>query len=268
MRPSALDWRGHGRIRYHAAPVEPDEPIALRAYSALADQFAALAPTKAENAYIEQPAMRAVLGDVHGLDVLDAGCGPGILLHWLVSGGVRSATGIDVTPRMLELARERAPKARLLVADLAKRLPLADDAFDLVASSLTIDYVRDWSVPLSEFRRVLRPGGQLVFSVQHPTASLAWYQPPSAFGIHYVESEWRGFGGEPITVPDYYRSFDEIVNPVLRAGFRLERLIEAKPIAELRELDRAAYDKYSHRPTFVVLEAMAPEAPASTLHTP
>jgi hypothetical protein len=44
-----------------------------------------------------------------------------------------------------------------------------------------------------------------------PTASLAWYGPPSGFGVHYVKSEWRGFGGEPITVPDYHRSFDELI---------------------------------------------------------
>ncbi len=61
--------------------MEPDEPIALRAYSDLADHFSAVAPTKAENAYIEQPAMRAALGDVRGLDILDAGCGPGILIE-------------------------------------------------------------------------------------------------------------------------------------------------------------------------------------------
>lgn len=236
-------------------PVEPDEPIALRAYSALADQFSALAPTKAENAFIEQPAMRAALADVRGLDVLDAGCGPGILLEYLVGQGVRSATGIDVTPRMLELARERAPEAKLLLADLARPLPFGDDAFDTIASSLSLDYVRDWTTPLMEFRRVLRPGGRLVFSVQHPTASLAWYRPDEAFGVHYVESEWRGFGGEAITVPDYYRSFDEIINPVVEAGFQITRLTETKPIAALRDAQPAAYDKYSRRPTFMVIEA-------------
>jgi SAM-dependent methyltransferase len=235
--------------------VKPDDPIALSAYSALADQFSALAPTKAENAYIEQPAMRAALGDVRGLDVLDAGCGPGILLEFLIGHGVRSATGADVTPRMLELASERAPQATLLLADLAEPLPIPDHEFDVIASSLALDYVRDWSTPLAEFRRVLRPGGHRVFSVQHPTASLAWYGPPSGFGVHYVESEWRGFGGEPIIVPDYYRSFDELINPVLSAGLRIERLTETQPIAALRSIDPDAFEKYSRRPTFMVIEA-------------
>jgi len=243
-------------------PVDPNEPIARRAYTALADQFSALAPSKAENAYIEQPAMRASLGDVRGLDVLDAGCGPGILLAWLIGHGARSATGIDVTPRMLELAHQRAPEATLLLGDLAQPLPLPDDAFDVVASSLALDYVPDWTTPLSEFRRLLRARGRLVFSVQHPTASLAWYQPDSAFGVHYVESEWTGFGGEPITVPDYYRSLEEIINPVLRAGFRLEGVTETKPIEALREVDPGAFDKYSRKPTFLVIEAQLAGEPA------
>lgn len=158
---------------------------------------------------------------------------------------------------MLELARERAAQATLLLADLGQPFTIPDDAFDLVASSLALDYVRDWSTPLSEFHRVLRSAGRLVFSVQHPTGSLAWYQPPSAFGVQYVESEWRGFGGEPITVPNYYRSFDEIVNPVVAAGFRIDRLTDTRPTAALREVDPDAFDKYSRKPTFMVIQATA-----------
>ena len=97
----------------------------------------------------------------------------------------------------------------------------------------------------------------MVFSVQHPLGSFAWYQPPSAFGVQYVESEWRGFGDTPITVPDYYRSVDEIINPVIRAGFRIDQVTETKPIAALRAVDPDAFDKYSVKPTFMVIQASA-----------
>ena len=65
-----------------------------------------------ENAYIEQPAVRAALGGVRGLDILDAGCGLGILIEYLIGRGAGSVTGVDVTPRMVELAHERAPQAK------------------------------------------------------------------------------------------------------------------------------------------------------------
>ncbi|OAI40518.1 hypothetical protein AYO38_05795 [bacterium SCGC AG-212-C10] len=232
---------------------ENERPIALDAYTKLAEPFAAVITTKAENAYIEQPAMRAALGDVRGLDVLDAGCGPGVLVEYLLNQGAR-VTGFDVTPRMIELARERnGDRATLFVGDMAQPLALPDTLFDVIASSLAIDYVRDWRGPLAVFMRLLRPGGRFVFSVQHPMGSFAWYKPPTPFGMHYVEAEWRWEGLDPVVVPDYYRSFEEIVNPVLASGFVLERVIETQPIEALREVDPVRYEKYTHKATFMVL---------------
>jgi hypothetical protein len=56
---------------------DPDAPVALEAYEALARRYSDIAETKAENGYNEHPAMRAQLGAVKGLRVVDAGCGPG-----------------------------------------------------------------------------------------------------------------------------------------------------------------------------------------------
>lgn len=235
----------------------PREPIARAAYDELASRYAALAEGKAENGYNEHPAMRAQIGDVHGRDVLDAGCGPGFLVRHLQDAGAASVVGFDVSEKMITLARERAhPGTRLFVGDLAAPQPgLADASMDLVVSSLAIDYVRDWSTPLSEFRRVLRSGGRLVMSVQHPMGSYKWFQPPSAFGVHLCEATWSGFGGEPVVVPDYYRSFEEIVTPVLAAGFVLVSLKETRPVPELEAVDPRRYRKGMAFPTFMVIEA-------------
>ena len=152
--------------------MDEDRPIALDAYEALAGRYSELAPEKAENGYIEHPAMRAQLGDVRGKSVLDAGCGPGILAAWLVEQGA-DVTAFDISPTMIGLAQQRLQgRAPAFIADLAAPLPsLHDGTFDIVASSLALGYVRDWSVPLGEFRRVLRSGGRLVFSVQHPLSA-------------------------------------------------------------------------------------------------
>lgn len=250
-----------------------ETPLALVAFEELAERFSERAETKAENACIEQPAMRALIGDVRGADVLDAGCGPGILARYLVDSGAR-VTAFDVSPKMIALARRRLaePEGRriadpaaphvadpvaLHVADLAKPLEFVTDAaFDLVVSSLAIDYVRDWSVPLAEFRRALRPGGRLVMSVQHPLGAYLWYQPPSALGVHVVRATWRGFGGDPVVVPDHYRSIEEILNPILEAGFTLRRIVEARPVPELAEINPEHYEKYTKTPTFLLIDAV------------
>lgn len=232
-------------------------PIALAAYDALAERYAAIAETKAENGYNEHPAIRGVIGDVAGLHILDAGCGPGFLSRDLLDKGAASATAFDVSPNMVEIAkRTTAGRANCFVADLAQPLTnLEDQSFDLIVSSLAIDYVRDWSVPLSEFSRVLKPGGRLVMSVQHPMGAYEWYQPPSAFGVHLCSAIWSGFGGDPVEVHDYYRSFDEIVNPILKAGFQLQGIHETKPVETLKKLNPRKYEQNSLFPSFMILEA-------------
>jgi SAM-dependent methyltransferase len=236
---------------------EDDRPIALDAYERLAHGYAARAATKAENGYNEQPAMRRRLGALAGLTMLDAGCGPGFLVAHALEHGAAEVVGFDVSPTMVALARQRAgDRARLFVGDLAKPRPELDSGhFDIVASSLAIDYVRDWSTPLREFSRVLKSGGRLVMSVQHPMGSYKWFAPPSAFGVHYCEAPWRGFTNEPVIVPDFYRSVEEVINPVLAAGFVLTGVEETKPLPELAAIDPRKYAQGSAFPTFLILDA-------------
>lgn len=231
---------------------EGQGPIALEAYEKLAEAFARLAPSKAENAYIEQPAMRRSVGDVRGLKIFEAGCGPGILAEYLVHEGAK-VVGFDVSPKMVELARARVPKnATFFVADMAKALPIDQNGqFDMVVASLAIDYVKDWSVPLTEFCRLLKPKGKFIFTIQHPLGSWNWYKPECAFGVQYVEASWKGFTDQPVTMPDYYRSFEEVINPLIKAGFKILKVEDLRPIDALRTLDPYKFGKFSKLASFM-----------------
>jgi ubiquinone/menaquinone biosynthesis C-methylase UbiE len=107
-----------------------------------------------------EAALRA-LGDGPG-DVLDAGAASGRLAAELERRGW-SVTGIDVSPEMIALARERVPRATLEVARL-ERLPFPDSSFDAAAATGVIEYVDDVGVALRELHRVLRPGGRAAIS--------------------------------------------------------------------------------------------------------
>ena len=48
------------------------------------------------------------------------------------------------------------------------------------------------------------------------------------------------------------------MNPVVGAGFRIEQLTDTKPVADLRQVDPDAFEKYSRKPTFMVIEAILP----------
>lgn len=231
-----------------------NKPIALDVYEKIAESFSKLAPQKAENAYIEQPGMRKAIGGVKGKKILEAGCGPGILAEYLVHEGAK-VVGFDVSPKMVELAKIRVPQnAVFFVADMAMELPLVEkEQFDMAVASLSIDYIKDWSKPLSEFYRLLKPKGKLVFTIQHPLGSWNWYKPVSAFGVQYVEAQWKDFSEKPVVMPDYYRSFSEVINPIIEAGFRILKVEDLKPIDALRMLDPYKFGKYSKLATFMCI---------------
>ncbi len=102
-----------------------------------------------------------------GRDVLEIGCGAGLDLVRFARGGAR-ATGIDIAPRALELARRycvvAGVKATLFEAD-GSRLPFGDGRFDLVYCHGVLPFARDPAAIVAEGCRVLRVGGTAIFMV-------------------------------------------------------------------------------------------------------
>lgn len=112
-----------------------------------------------------------VLRDSRGGDLLDAGCGPGVLLRHLVD--TRPAdfrmTGCDQSAAMIKVARERLADAadlRLTVADIEK-LPFPEGSFDVVVAMGVLEYT-DARRALRELARVIRPGGLVVVTMLNP----------------------------------------------------------------------------------------------------
>ena len=95
---------------------------------------------------------------------LDLGCGTGycteqLQQRWPSAHGL----GLDLAEGMLAFARTRCAEISYVCAD-AEQLPLRDNSQDLVFSSLALQWCADFSSVLSEIKRVLKPGGLLLFS--------------------------------------------------------------------------------------------------------
>ena len=211
------------------------KPLGQRSFETFAHRYASLAPTKPHNAYYERPATLSLLPEVEGRRVLDAGCGPGHYTRELLARGAE-VVAVDVTPEMVELARaEVGDRAVVLRADLAEPLDFAADGeFALVVAPLVLDSIGDWRPVFREFSRVLEPGGHLVFSCGHPMSDHRLVRrkvdPGSDyFRTEYFAMEWTGFGEPKPTIHSYRRSLGETLNPVIEAGFVLERLVEPRP---------------------------------------
>ncbi len=228
-------------------------PIALEAYEALADAYAALIDTKPHNAYYERPATLSLLPDVNGRRVLDAGCGPGVYSDWLIQNGAE-VVAIDASPRMIELTKQRLKRSNgIFQADLGQPLTfLSSSSFDVVISPLVMNYIDDWGATLTEFYRVLASPGYLVFSVSHPFFDYTYFKSEDYFRTELVGSEWKGFG-ERVYMPSFRRSLSQVLNPIIDSGFQLERILEPKPTDEFRRADPQGYDELSRFPSFLCI---------------
>ncbi len=97
--------------------------------------------------------------------ILDVGCGTGALLHHLLSNVPEAdLAGVDPSPEMLTMARNRLPVTIELKQGWAEEIPYSSDTFDTVVSCNMFHYIRQPQDALEETLRVLRPGGTLVIS--------------------------------------------------------------------------------------------------------
>ncbi|WP_026275684.1 class I SAM-dependent methyltransferase [Salinispora tropica] len=177
------------------------------------------------NAYYERPAMLTLAGDVQGRRVLDAGCGSGPLSEALRAKGA-IVTGFDSSPAMVELARTRLGEdADLQVADISLPLPFADGAFDDVVVSLVLHYLQDWGAALSELRRVLKPGGRLLLSVNHPRILESRDPNADYFSVTQHSGEYT-FGDEHVVLTFWHRPLHAMTDAFTEAGFRIAVISE------------------------------------------
>jgi ubiquinone/menaquinone biosynthesis C-methylase UbiE len=181
------------------------------------------------NGYYERPAMLSLAGEVAGRRILDVGCGSGPLLASLRDRGAIVA-GFDRSAAMIELARRRLGEdVDLAVADLAKPLPYADAAFDDVMASLVLHYLEDWTEPLAELRRVLKPGGRLVVSVHHPIVYTALNPDGNYFDIAEFSFDAE-HAGRTVVYTNWHRPLQAMTDAFTAAGFRVS-VISEPPIS-------------------------------------
>jgi ubiquinone/menaquinone biosynthesis C-methylase UbiE len=154
-----------------------------------------------------------VVGSARGR-VLEIGVGSGLNLRYY-GEKVERVVGLDPSPRLLELARQRAAKIRLpveLVQGSATAIPLDDASIDTIVMTWTLCSIPDPAAALRDMRRVLKPGGRLLF-VEHGLA----VEPGVVRWQHRLTPIWRRIGGGC----HLDRKMDDLIRA---AGFDLSQL--------------------------------------------
>lgn len=208
----------------------------------------------------EWPSLRALLPALEGKSVLDLGCGFGWFCRWTVGEGAASVLGLDVSKRMLERAKAETADGRVSYRrSNLETVELPRAAFDLVYSSLALHYVENLEYLIRQVHVALRPGGRLVFSVEHPI-----YTAPSAPG-------WREIDGRRIWPVDSYlaegsratdwlakgvikqhRTIGGYLTILLRTGFALRHLEEWAP-TEAQMAEHPEWKGERERPSFLLV---------------
>jgi SAM-dependent methyltransferase len=220
-------------------------------YDAMGQAFERHAADSAYNAHYDRPAVLAALGPVAGLRVLDAACGPGFYAQELAGRGAQVAA-FDASAVMVGLARGRlGGRAVVCRATLGAALPYADGVFDLIVCALAMHYADDRGAAFAGFFRVLRPGGAVVISVQHPF--MDWLRKGgSYFGATLETDTWHGsFGDQPV---QFWREpLSALCAAATSAGFLIEQVIEPQPAESMRERHPDDYRKLTTEPGFLIL---------------
>lgn len=212
----------------------------------------------------EWSTLQAMLPPMAGLDVVDLGCGYGWFCRWAAAAGAGRVVGLDLSARMLERAAADTDDEHVVYerADL-EQVELGVGAFDLAYSSLAFHYLVPLDRVLGRVAGALRPGGSLVFSVEHPVCTA-----PRRPGFVPAPDDGRplwpldGYLAEGPRVTDWlapgvvkqHRTVETYLRLLHRAGFELVDLVEWSPSAA-QVAAQPAWAPEAERPYFLLVSA-------------
>ena len=233
-----------------------DDPVFFASYRQLRER------DDNHNILIEQPAMARLIPNLEEMHILDLGCGCGGNCLDFVHRGAHHVLGIDLSEKMLAAAREEASNPRIEY----RRMDLCDlsgisEQFDMVYSSLAFDYIEDISKLFLEIYDLLKPGGILLFSQEHPlnTADGFFNRNEAGERVSYTSFDYNRAGKKSVSwfvdgVEKYHRPMGEILTAVARAGFFIETVCEPVPSEEALT-KRPELAKEYIEPCFLIVRA-------------
>lgn len=196
--------------------------------------------------------------------ILDVGCGDGQIARALAAQG-SSVLGIDPTQLHISIARERAGGPTYELGS-ALKLPVDDASQDAVVACLVFEHIDDVDTALSEVARVLKPGGQFSFFLNHPllqTPGSGWIDdhiidPPEQYwriGPYLVETESIEEVEKDVYIRFLHRPLSRYINSLIAHGLQIQRMLEPSPPQGF--LDRAPEYALAHTvPRLLYLRAV------------
>ena len=186
---------------------------------------------------------KKMLPDFEGKRVLDLGCGFGWHCRFAVENGAKSVTGVDISQRMLNAARNKTKSENIqYICMPIEDIDFPDNSFDVIISSLVFHYIQSFEDILGKISKCISNGGEFVFSVEHPIFTAQgpqdWYYDDKGNILHWPVDQYftegvrkASFLGEEVI--KYHRTLTTYLNSLIKAGFEITGLVEPKPAENL-----------------------------------
>jgi ubiquinone/menaquinone biosynthesis C-methylase UbiE len=189
------------------------------------------------------------VGRLYDTNICDLACGQGVVSRALALRGAH-VTGIDISERLLELARSQPLAASHAISwrhdDAQIGRTLADSSFDGVVCNMALMDISDLAAALRTVSRILRPGGWFVFSITHPCVQMpysAWMTRSDGAiirgtGDYFAEGFWQPEGAPGIRgrVGAHHHTLSTYLNALSDVGLSVERIVE--PMATKALIER------------------------------
>ncbi len=244
-------------------PAIPSNTENIAHWSAIApEQLAALDPEgDFTKRYLLNPTVLRMIGDATGRRILDAGAGQGYFSRLLAR---RGAVVTSVEPADALIAHSRLMESRepLGIEYVQADLTVAEfePVFDMVVSNMVFLSINDWTRALTACAGAVKPGGFLVFAVDHPCFETAERRELTT-DPHIVVRDY--LTERPLVRPvatDFHRTLSTYLHAVVAAGLRITELAEpglaASDAAEPGAPDTARL--LTTVPNFLVVKAEKP----------
>lgn len=213
----------------------------------------------------EWETLKGLLPEFTGKKVLDIGCGYGWHCIYAMEQKASSVVGIDISHRMLEVARSKTTYPEVEYQCVAMEdMDYPAESFDVVISSLALHYVSAFEDIVKKIHLFLKPGGSFVFSVEHPVftayGTQDWYFDEAGTPLHFPVDNYyyegkrtAHFLGEDVV--KYHRTMTTYLNTLLTGGFAIEQIVEPQPSPHLLETVPGMKDEM-RRPMMLIVSAI------------
>lgn len=195
---------------------------------------------RCKNNTIEKPALFSLIPDLSGKSVLDLGCGFGENCAEFIEMDAKSVCGVDLSEKMLNEAKLRFGGRGIdFIRGDMNDLSGIRGNFDIVLSSLAVHYVKDFSKLAREVYAMVENGGYFIFSQEHPLNTAPEEDEVFTYdennnARHYNLANYSVSGLRRVNwfvdgIEKYHRTFSDIINPLVAAGFQIEKMLEPIP---------------------------------------